>query len=268
MLLLVDLDGVVYRGREPIPGVPELLTRLADGGDTIIYCTNNSRSHRTDYLEHLALIGAPVTLERIHTSARATALTLSSDTPPRVAMVFGGPGLARELEEVGIAVVGPTREGLDAGPDALVVGMDFDLSHDRLSMAMRAVLAGARFVATNRDRIYPSADGWLAGAGSIVGALEAAAGRPPDLVVGKPEPILFETAAATVGMTAAKAVVIGDALLSDIAGAHAVGARSVLILTGVSTEADLDATPPDRWPTVVARDTVELERAIESLRVD
>jgi 4-nitrophenyl phosphatase len=149
-------------------------------------------------------------------------------------MVFGGEGLTRELNEAGLQTVEPTAEGLAAAPDALVVGVDFALSYERLSIAAEAVRRGARFVATNRDPIYPSEKGLNAGAGSMVAAVAVAAGREPDVVVGKPEPLLFEAAAEIAGVPVAEAVVIGDGLLTDIRAARRVGARSVLMLTGVT----------------------------------
>ena len=128
--------------------------------------------------------------DSIVTAARATAVLLAESEPrPRVAMVIGGPGLARELREVGLKVVPPTTRGLDAAPDALVVGVDFSLSYERLSFAAEAVRRGARFVATNRDPIFPAEDHLKAGAGAIVAAVAVAAGREPDVVVGKPEPL-------------------------------------------------------------------------------
>lgn len=269
MLLIVDLDGVVYRGAQPVPGVADVLRRRAAAGDRIVYVTNNSRSHRDDYRKTLRAIGVPLADDGdagIVTAARATAVLLAeSDPPPRLAMVLGGPGLARELRDVGIAVVSPTRRGLDLAPDALVVGVDFSLSYTRLSIAATAVRRGARFVATNRDPMYPTAEGLNAGAGAMVAAVAVAAAREPDLVVGKPEPRLFQAAAEIGGTPVEEAVVIGDNLVTDIRAANRVGARSILVLTGVSTEADLAAAPPDCVPTAVARDAAALERALADL---
>jgi HAD superfamily hydrolase (TIGR01450 family) len=180
-------------------------------------------------------------------------------------MVFGGPGLARELEDVGIPTVEPTEDALLEAPDALVVGVDFDLTYERLSIAATAVRRGARFVATNRDPMYPTAEGLNAGAGSMVAAVAVAAARDPDLVVGKPEPRLFQAAAELAGVPVEEAIVIGDNLVTDIRAANRVGARSILVLTGVSDEADLAAAPVDARPTLVARDAAELEAALESL---
>jgi HAD superfamily hydrolase (TIGR01450 family) len=269
VLLIVDLDGVVYRGLTPVPGMPALLEQRAKAGDIIAYATNNSRWHRDDYVARLGSMGAPVRSDRVFTAARATALALAvRPDPPRRAMVFGGPGLGRELRDVGIGTVGPTERGLASRPGAVVVGIDFRLSHDRLSRAADAVRGGALFVATNRDPIYPVDDRLMAGAGAIVSALATAAGREPDLVIGKPEPGLFEEAAHAVGTRADRAVVIGDGLGTDILAANRVGARSVLMLTGVTSRAQLEATPRDAWPTAVAADSRELERILEAFAAD
>jgi 4-nitrophenyl phosphatase len=283
MLLLVDLDGVVYRGREPVPGMPELLRERVAAGDQVVYCTNNSRWHRSDYLAHLEEIGAPVDAERIVTAARATALAIADvaggrtggdpagGSRPGPVMVFGGPGLARELRDVGLRVVAPTPRGLAAAPGTVVVGVDFGLSYARLSIAAEAVRRGARLVATNRDAVYPGADGLMAGAGSIVAALVVASGREPDLIVGKPEPTLFRQAAEQVGVPVERAVVIGDGLATDVAAAAAVGARSVLVLTGVTTREQLVAAGrrgDGPRPTAVAADAAELRAILEGFAAE
>ena len=266
VLLLVDLDGVVYRGREPVPGVAEVLRERVARGDRVAYCTNNSYRHRSDYLAHLAELGAPVSLDMIFTSASVTARLLSQGPRPvRLVMVLGGPGLVRELREAGIRTVPPTEHGLAAGPEAVVVGIDPRLSYRRLAVASRAVRNGARFVATNRDPVYPTADDFDPGAGSIVAALEVAARRPPDLEVGKPQPGLFQAAAEAFGARPEDAVVVGDGIGTDIAAAAAFGSRSILMLTGVTSRADLDTVPADRRPSAVVADARGLRAALETL---
>ena len=271
MLLLVDLDGVVYRGTQAVPGIARVLQRRAAAGDKVIYVTNNSRWHRADYRTRLEGHGVPLGdgWDSIVTAARAAAVLLAEREPkPRVAMVFGGPGLGRELRDVGIQTVRPTPLGLAARPDALVVGVDFSLTYKRLSIAVEAVRRGALFVATNRDPIYPGPDGaYLAGAGAMVAAVAAAAMKEPDLVVGKPEPRLYEAAAEVAGMPLKKAVVVGDGITTDIRAANKVGARSVLMLTGVTKREDL-ARYPDIKPTRVAANSRELERALQELSAE
>jgi HAD superfamily hydrolase (TIGR01450 family) len=266
MLLLVDLDGVVYRGPEPVPGMPELLTRREAAGDIIVYVTNNSRWHRSEYRERLSNIGAPASLERILTSARGTALALAHlPSPPRLTLVFGGPGLARELGDAGLAIVPCTLDGLAQRPDAVAVGIDFDLTHERLSVAADALRQGALFAVTNRDPIFPVPGRLMAGAGAMVAALIEASGRQPDLVIGKPEPGLLREAAAVAGVPVEEAVVIGDGLRTDILAARQHGARSVLVLTGVSTAEMAAALPADEQPTFIAADPGELEPLLARL---
>jgi HAD superfamily hydrolase (TIGR01450 family) len=266
MLLLVDLDGVVYRGTEAIPGMPELLTQREAAGDIIVYVTNNSRWHRSEYQQRLAGMGAPADPGRILTSARGTALAIAGlPRPPRLTMVFGGPGLQRELADVGLATIACSYDGLAHGPDAVAVGVDFDLTFERLSAAAAAVRGGALFAVTNRDPIFPMPDGLKAGAGAMVAALVTASGREPDMVIGKPEPGLLREAADVAGVPVERAVVIGDGLLTDIAAARAVGARSVLMLTGVSTAEQAAALPVDRQPTVIAQGPADLGDLLDRL---
>jgi len=266
VLLLVDLDGVVYRAGEAVPGVADVLLRRAARGDHIVYVTNNSRSHREQYRARLGAMGLPLSEDGIVTAARATAVLLAERRPaPELAMVLGGPGLARELRDVGLRTAAPTERGLAAAPDVLVVGVDFSLSYRRLSIAAEAVRRGAYFVATNRDPVYPVPERLTAGAGSMVAAVAVAAGREPDLVVGKPEPRLFEAAAEMAGVPPSEAVVIGDNLLTDIRAARAVGARSVLMLTGVTSYEDLAGVAQADQPTAVARDASELEARLSDL---
>lgn len=280
MLLLVDLDGVVYRGSEPVPGIAALLAERAAAGDEVVYVTNNSMHYRADYVTRLASLGAPVTADRVISSPRATALYITEREPGlRRVLSVGASGLDRELRDVGLDVVGAAfaaermaKEGLDgwaaAGhPDAVVAGLDPQLTYLRIAAAVDCIRAGARFIATNRDPVYPTERGLRPGAGSIVAAIEAASGVVP-LVIGKPEPLLMEEAARAVGADPRSAVVIGDGLLTDVAAAHAVGARSVLLLTGVSTRAQAKDLPHDRQPTAIAGDATELAEVLRTLAAD
>jgi len=277
LLLLVDLDGVVYRGTEPVPGVARVLADRADLGDDVVYVTNNSMHYGADYQARLAGMGAPVSPRTVVSSARATAAYLREHDPGiRRVLVLGAAGLERELRDEGYDVVtagaAATRaaqEGLDgfaaAGrPDAVVVGLDPNLTYLRLAVASDCIRAGAHFIATNRDPVYPTERGVRPGAGSLVIALETATGVVP-VSIGKPAPYLLEAAAAAVGRSAAEAVMIGDNLATDLAGARAVGARSVVMLTGVTTLAEVEALPPDARPTAVAADADELAAVLARL---
>jgi 4-nitrophenyl phosphatase len=278
VLLLVDLDGVVYRGSEPIPGIAGLLTRRAAAGDEVVYVTNNSMWYRADYVERLEAMGAPVSADRVVSSPRATALYLREIDPglERV-LALGGSGLGRELADVGFRVVMAgaaaelvVRDGLDpfeasGRPGAVVVGLDPDLSWERLAVAASSIRAGARFIATNRDPIYPTERGLMPGAGAVVAAVEAASGVTP-VSIGKPAAHLLEEAARLVGADPRDAVMIGDGIQTDLLAARAVGARCVLMLTGVSSRAEVEALQGPGAPDAIAADAAELETALARLR--
>jgi 4-nitrophenyl phosphatase len=278
VLLLVDLDGVVYRGSEPIPGIAELLTRRVAAGDDVVYVTNNSMWYRADYVERLARMGAPVSADRVVSSPRATALYLREIEPDleRV-LALGADGLRRELVDAGFQVVmagdaadrvlldGMDRFEASGRPQAVVVGLDPELSWERLAVAASSIRAGARFLATNRDPIYPTERGLMPGSGAVVAAVEAASGVTP-LSIGKPAPLLLEEAARVVGADPRAAVMIGDGILTDLRAARAVGARCVLMLTGVSSRAEVEALQGSAAPDAIAEDAAGLERALAQLR--
>ncbi len=280
MLLLVDLDGVVYLGAEPVPGVAAVLAARAAAGDEVVYVTNNSMWYRAEYVTRLSSMGAPVSPDRIVSSARATALYLRDLEPKiRKALVVGGPGLMHEIGDVGIEVIRSgdagdrwTANGRDAAAatgavDAVVVGLDLEFSYARMAVASAAVRAGARFIATNRDPIYPYEHGFMPGAGSVVAAIVTASGVEP-VSIGKPGPLLLQVAARAVGRDVADAVMIGDSLVTDVPAAVAVGARSVLMLTGISRRDQIESISERDRPTEVAADAAELAAALERLAGD
>ena len=280
LLLLVDLDGVVYRGADPVPGVAKVLAARAAAGDDVVYVTNNSMHYRADYVTRLAAMGAPITPNTVVSSARATALFVAEQDPPiRRVLVLGAGGLEREARDVGLEVVtaahAATRmqqEGIDGygaagAPDAVLVGLDPNLTYLRLAAAADCVRAGARFIATNRDPVYPTERGLRPGAGAIVAAVEATTGVVP-LSIGKPAPRLLEIAAHAVGRDARDAIMIGDGILTDLAAANALGARTVFMLTGVSTRDQLRALAPGDQPVAVADNADELAAALDVLAAD
>ena len=277
LLLLVDLDGVVYRGADPVPGVAAVLMDRANRGDDVVYVTNNSMHYRADYVSRLSEMGAPVAADRIVSAPRATAMYLRERHPEvRRVLAVGASGLDRELRDAGLEVVNAghaaermAKEGIDgvgaAGkPDAVVAGVDPQLTYLRLAAAADCVRAGARFIATNRDPTDPT-ERWIRpGAGSVVAAIAVASGIEP-VTIGKPEPLLMEQAAHAVGRDPREAYVIGDGIVTDLAAANAVGAKTILMLTGVTTGAALEALPSTDKPFQVAADATELAQVLETL---
>jgi HAD superfamily hydrolase (TIGR01450 family) len=280
VLLLVDLDGVVYRASEGVPGVGAALAARAALGDTVVYVTNNAMHYHGDYLPRLEGHGAPVGPDRVVTSARASAIYVRDEMPAvRRVLAVGASGLDRELREAGLDVVTAahaatrmSQEGIDgweaAGhPDAVVVGLDPQLTYLRVAAAADCVRAGSVLVATNKDPIYPTERGFRPGAGAVVAAIEVASRTTARVTIGKPEPYLLEAAARLVGADVKAAVMIGDAL-TDVAAGHAVGARTVLMLTGVTTREMADALPESDRPTRIAVDGDALGTILAELAED
>ncbi|HTC85246.1 MAG TPA: HAD-IIA family hydrolase [Candidatus Acidoferrum sp.] len=278
MLLLVDLDGVVYRGADPVPGVAAVLAARAAKGDDVVYVTNNSMWYRADYVTRLTAMGAPVSADRVVSSSRATALYIREHHPDvQRVLTVGAAGMEREMRDVGLDVVTTAEaaeraeeeniDGYEAAgrPGAVIVGVDPLISWLRLGAAADCVRAGALFIATNRDPTYPIERRLRPGAGTVVAAIAVASGREPFVSIGKPAPLLLVEAASAVGKDARDGVMIGDGIHTDLAAARAVGARSVLMLTGVTTSAALAALGPAERPTEVAADASELAAALDRL---
>jgi glycerol-1-phosphatase len=248
-LVILDLDGVVYVGPEPVPGAVDAVNRLHELGKPLVYATNNAARRPDEVAGHLVSLGIPATADEVQTSSQAAAALLAERLPAgsRV-LVVGTDGLAAEVAAAGLAPV----SGADDGPVAVVQGYGPQVGWPQLAEACLAVRAGALWVATNADRTLPSPRGPLPGNGSLVAALATALDRRPDEVVGKPAPALFQRAAQRAG--AARPLVVGDRLDTDIEGARRAGMDSMLVLTGVSTAEDLRAAPAQRRPTYVGKD--------------
>jgi phosphoglycolate/pyridoxal phosphate phosphatase family enzyme len=259
-LVIFDLDGVIYRGRQPVPGAAELVAQLRSAGLLIRFATNNSMATRAAYVPRLVAMGVAAQPEEIVTSTSATIDHLRTHLPQvsRV-MAVGAAGMLEELAAAGFDAVAaadavsPTYDGgpLDASYDAVVAGLDPSFDFRRLAAASTAIRSGARFIATNADLRYPTPAGFLPGAGSIVAAIRAASGAEP-LVVGKPEPGIFTAILESAGVQPADAVAIGDNPDADMVAAHRAGMRSILVLTGVADAALAATLEGERRPDHVA----------------
>jgi HAD superfamily hydrolase (TIGR01450 family) len=248
-LVIFDLDGVVYLVDRPIPGAVDAVSRLRTEGKPIAYATNNASRRPPEVAALLSGMGVPAEADEVLTSSAAAARVLADrfDRGARI-LVVGAEALRAEVQDVGLVPV----TSADNHPVAVVQGYGPKVGWADLAEASLAVRAGAAWYATNTDRTLPSPRGPLPGNGSLVAVLRTALDREPDVVVGKPEPALFRTAAERAG--AKRPLVVGDRLDTDILGAHNAGMDSLLVLTGVSTRDDLAKTPDDRRPTYVADD--------------
>jgi glycerol-1-phosphatase len=246
--LLVDLDGVVQLGREPVPGAATALGDARAAGLRVVFVTNNASRTASDVAASLCGVGVSAVAGEVLTSSMAAAQLLADRFPPgsRV-LVVGGAGLREPVELAGLYAV----DSADDDPVAVVQGWSPDLTWAQLAEAAVAVRRGAAWIATNRDATLPSPRGPLPGNGAMVAAVAMAADVQPE-VVGKPGRSLFDAAVRLA--RSRRPLVVGDRLDTDIAGANAAGLPSLLVLTGVSRPEDVPAAPPQNRPTFVGRD--------------
>nr|WP_206531444.1 HAD-IIA family hydrolase [Rhodococcus aetherivorans] len=257
-VLLLDLDGTVYRGAEAVPGAREA---LSEGAERLFYVTNNASRRPAEVAKHLRELGFAADESSVVTSSQSAARLLAERVPVGApVLVVGTEALVDEVAAVGLT---PVRSA-DAEPVAVVQGHSPETGWAILAEATLALRSGALWVATNVDSTLPTERGLVLGNGSMVAALRSATGCEP-LVAGKPAAPLLEDAVVRSG--ASRPLVVGDRLDTDIAGANAVGADSLLVLTGVSTVADLLRAPQDQRPTYVADSLAGLDAEAAALRV-
>jgi len=247
-LALLDLDGVVYIGRDPVPGAAEALESARGAGIRLCYVTNNASRPPQVVAEHLRSLGVPASDEEVVTSAQAAAALLAERLPAGAAvLVVGGEGLNQALLAEGLTPVSSVRDA----PRAVVQGFSPDIGWRLLAEGARAVHEGLPWLATNTDRTVPTRYGPAPGNGTLVAAIATATGVEPE-VAGKPEPPLFLQAAHRYGSTAP--LVVGDRLDTDIAGAHAAAMPGLLVLTGVSGARDALGASPSQRPHYLGTD--------------
>jgi 4-nitrophenyl phosphatase len=229
---IVDMDGVLWRGDQPLPGLQEFFALLRKRGVRFVLATNNASKRPQQYAEKLARFGVQVPLERILTSAQATAAYLAARAPERTTVyVVGKEGLREALVERGFVL------GQD-GAHYVVVGWDPDLTWQALARATLLIRGGAQFIGTNPDVTFPREEGLVPGNGAQLAALQAATGIAP-LVIGKPERWLYEEAMRRMGASPETTCIIGDRLDTDVAGGIRLGLFSILALSGITTETDV-----------------------------
>lgn len=222
-LAIFDLDGTLYRGDEPIPGAPEAVRELRDRGIQVRFLTNNSALSRSAIAEKLGRLGFACSAEECEGTGPST-IELCQRLGVTEALVIGEPGLHAQFAEAGIK----------QGEETVVVGICRDFHYRHIDTALQCFLKGASFIATNRDGTYPREGGrFEPGAGTMVAALEAAAGRGP-LVVGKPEPMMVHALMHSCGTSPHETLMIGDRYETDILAAKNAECLSWMVTTGVT----------------------------------
>ena len=246
--ILFDLDGVLYRGDEPVPSAPATLSALRVRGVQPIFLTNNSARTPEQVADKLRGIGISADPGEVVTSALATAELLQERGGGR-AFVIGQEGVREALTAAGLEVL----DGEPEAADLVVVGFDGGVTYTKFKIACLLVQRGARLVATNADASYPAADGLWPGAGALLSVVTTTTGAVPE-IVGKPFAPLFEAGLRRGG--GGRPLVVGDRLDTDVEGAARLGWDTMLVLTGVSSRADVEVT--GIRPTMIAEDVSAL----------
>lgn len=244
--LIIDMDGVLWHGNQPLAGLSEFFATLRDLQIPFVLATNNASLTQQQYIDKLAGMAVDVKPAEILTSSMATARYLKENLPANQRRVFviGEAGLTEPLQQQGFTLTDlyqvnqPEKAITGQGADIVVSGLDRKLTWDKLATATLNIRAGAAFYATNADTTLPTELGEVMGNGGVLAALTAATGQTPT-VIGKPEPILYQQALEILGTEQHNTIAIGDRLNTDILGAVNAGMRSLMVLTGVSSEADL-----------------------------
>jgi 5'-nucleotidase len=252
---LIDMDGVLYRGHELIPGADEFLGQLRARDIPFRLLTNNSQRTRRDVVAKLARFGIDVDEDHIFSSAMATARFLAEQKPNGTAFVIGEGGLLTALHQNGYAVV-------DHEPDYVVVGEGRTFNLELVEAAVRMIVGGAKLIATNLDPNCPTQNGLRPGCGALVALLEIATGTKA-FGVGKPSPLMMRAARKELGLATDETAIIGDTMETDILGGVQLGYHTILVLSG--------GTRPEEWPRfpyrpeIVVDSVAELSKRLEKI---
>jgi len=232
---LTDMDGVLVHEGHVLPGAVELISKWESDGTPFLVLTNNSIYTPRDLSARLVAGGLNVPEERIWTSALATAAFLDKQMPKGTAYVIGETGMTQALHDIGYTQT-------DKNPDYVVLGETRNFNFENLTKAIRLINAGARFIATNPDATGPSAEGPLPATGSVAALITKATGMEP-YIVGKPNPMMFRSAMRKIDAHSESTGMIGDRMDTDVVAGIEAGLHTVLVLTGISDEAEIKKYP-------------------------
>ena len=246
--ILMDLDGTVYRGGQAIPGAAAFINRLHAERFKYLFVTNRSNRTPKTVCGQLRSFGIPCEVDKVLTSAQATARYLQRGS----VFYIGGEGLLEALKEAQMTIK-------EEGPDYVVVGYDPEIDYTKLEKASRLIRAGAKFIATNPDKVVHTSSGLSPGNGAIVAAIAVASGVEP-IFIGKPNRAIIDIALEQFKLSRDESILVGDNLETDIMAGINAGIRTALILTGVSSREDVASATAK--PTWIVKDYNELERLI------
>lgn len=246
---ITDMDGVLVRGNTLIPGADKFIARLQESGTQYLVLTNNPLYTPRDLAHRLQTIGLEIPPERIFTSAMATARFLHSQRPDGTAYVIGESGLTEAIHEVGYVIT-------DINPDYVVLGETNSYHFETLTKAIRLIMAGARFIATNPDPSGPTEHGLVPACGAMAALIEKATGKSP-FFVGKPNPLMMRTALNYLDVHSEDTIMIGDRMDTDIIAGVESGMDTILVLSGVAQRSEVELYP--FRPTHIVESVREIE---------
>jgi NagD protein len=232
---LLDMDGVLVRGRTPIPGAQDFIARLEQTQTPYLILTNNPIYTPRDLQHRLAAEGLNIPEQRLFTSAMATAQFLAQQRPQGKAYVIGEVGLTQALHEIGYTLTA-------ANPDYVVLGDTTFYNFDQITQAIRLVAAGSRFIATNPDPNGPVEGGLIPACGAMAALIEKATGIRP-YFIGKPNPLMMRRALNTLGSHSENTIMVGDRMDTDVIAGMEAGMETILVLSGVTRREDVDRFP-------------------------
>ena len=236
--LILDMDGVLYRGSEPMPRLGEFFDFLRERRVPFMLVTNNATRTPEERSGMLAAMGAAVAPTEILTSGQGAAQFLQREYPAGTRVhVFGMPALRQAVEEAGFVLA-------DDGAQMVVASVNRDVTYEKIKRACDLIRGGARFIATNLDPNIPSEDGVLPGSGAMVAMLAVASEKQPTSI-GKPEPILYELAMARMGARPETTAAVGDRIMTDIVGGKRAGVATICVLSGAASRAEAEAAGAD-----------------------
>ena len=247
--IITDMDGVLVKGSQIIPGADRFIARLQEQGREYLLLTNNSLYTPRDLAHRLHTLGMEIPTERLFTSAMATADFLQSQRQDGTAFVVGASGLTQAIHEIGYVIT-------DVDPDYVVLGETEGYNFESITKAVRLIEGGARFIATNPDVSGPSEAGTVPGCGAMAALIEKASGKAP-MYVGKPNPLMMRSALNYLDVHSEDTVMVGDRMDTDIVAGVESGMRTILVLTGVTRREDIDRFPYQ--PTWVLESVAEIE---------
>jgi HAD superfamily hydrolase (TIGR01450 family) len=254
-LFLLDMDGTFYLGDTLLPGALEFIDTCRSKGIDFLFLTNNSSKHRGQYVDKLRRLGLEITADKIFTSGEATAIYLRKQKPQAFLYVVGTPALEKEFENHGFTLV--NRE-----PHFAVLGFDTSLTYDKLWRLCDLVRAGTPYIATHPDFNCPLENGgFMPDIGAMIAFVEAATGRRPDVVVGKPNRPIIEAVVERTGIPIKHICMVGDRLYTDIA-LGVTGVTTVLVLSGEASLKDLPNAP--HQPDFVMQNLAKLDFAVQN----